>query len=121
MCGKEYAPDELIEFEGRKVCGGCKPIFLQQIKENAEISGAEVLRYAGFWVRCGAKFIDGLIVGVVTVPINLFMQFGIAGMSDSTMAVPLIVLLYLILIIVPGVYSVMMHGKGGATIGRCCC
>ena len=118
ICGKKCGTDDLIEFEGRNVCAGCKPLFLQQIKENAEVSGREIMRYAGFWIRFGAKFIDGLIVGIVTIPCNLFMQFGIAEMENSLAVIPVIILLYLIMIIVPGVYSIMMHGKGGATVGK---
>lgn len=119
MCGKEFGSDELIEFEGRKVCGGCKPLFLQQIKENAEVSGKEIMRYAGFWVRFGAIFIDGLITGVITIPCNLFMQFGITRMEGNSAAmIPMVIVLYLIMFIVPGIYYIMMHGRGGATVGK---
>jgi len=37
-CGRPFPADELIQIEGMRICGGCKPSFVQRIKEGAEIS-----------------------------------------------------------------------------------
>lgn len=118
MCGKEFADDELIQFEGSQVCANCKPNFVQQIRENSEISGAMVMRYAGFWRRWGAIFIDGIIMYVINIPANLGFQAAMAGMGDNTMLIPLAIVLYICMLVVPATYMIWMHGKYGATLGK---
>ena len=49
QCGRPFAVDEMVAYEGRHICAGCKPIFFQRIKEGASVAGQHV--YAGFWVR----------------------------------------------------------------------
>ena len=61
-CGMVYFDDELIQFGDALVCGKCKPLFVQKLKEGVTV--AEEMVYAGFWIRFGAKFIDGIIVGI---------------------------------------------------------
>ena len=63
QCGMVYFDDELIQFGDALVCGKCKPLFVQKLKEGVTVAGEMV--YAGFWIRFGADFIDGLILGVV--------------------------------------------------------
>ncbi len=116
MCGKEFDPNELIDFEGKKICSRCKPDFIQQIRENAEISGATIMRYAGFWTRFGAIFIDGMITGVITLPANFGVQAMFRNFDSSN--VPVIVLLYLVQFIVPAAYYILLHGKNGQTLGK---
>lgn len=118
LCRKTFDADQLIEFEGALVCGGCKPLFLQQLKENAAISGGGLLHYAGFWTRFGAKFIDGLIVSVVTIPCNVFIQLGAAKVMDNLAMIPVMLFLYVIMLVVPAGYSIWMHGKCGSTVGK---
>src|SRR5947207_4034156 len=65
QCGKTFSQDEVIRFGDAWVCAACKPTYVQRLKEGASVSAA--LEYAGFWVRFGAKFIDGLIIGFVVV------------------------------------------------------
>src|SRR5437867_10843556 len=61
-CGRIFPLDNTIQYGNVRVCAGCKPIFMQKLAEGAKIGGS--LNYAGFWVRFGAKFLDGLIIGV---------------------------------------------------------
>jgi uncharacterized RDD family membrane protein YckC len=35
--------------------------------------------YAGFWLRFCAKFIDGLVIGIVSTPVNMLLAFLILG------------------------------------------
>jgi DNA-directed RNA polymerase subunit RPC12/RpoP len=58
-CGREFPEDELIRYQNSLICTSCKPIFFQRLREGVAAPGA--LTYAGFWVRFGAKFIDGLV------------------------------------------------------------
>ena len=65
QCGKTFSQDEVIRFGEAWVCAACKPTYVQRLREGAPTLAA--LDYAGFWVRFGAKFIDGLIIGFVVV------------------------------------------------------
>jgi len=62
-CGMVYFDDELIQFGDALVCGKCKPLFVQKMREGVTLAGEMV--YAGFWIRLGAKFIDGIILSVI--------------------------------------------------------
>ncbi len=118
MCGELFAEDELIEFEGSRICAGCKPGFVQQIKENSEISGINVMRYAGFWRRFAAVFIDGIIMFVINFPANMGFRFSMSKVSDGAGFIVLAVVLYLSMLLVPALYMILMNGKYGATLGK---
>jgi uncharacterized RDD family membrane protein YckC len=118
MCGKMFAESDLIAFENLKVCASCKPIFLQQIRENAEVSGINIMRYAGFGTRFGAKFIDGLIIFAAIVPISILFQFASAAFEHPIIPLLLMLLLQAIQLVVPALYTILMHGKYGATVGK---
>jgi hypothetical protein len=57
-CGRMFAKEEIIDFNGKAICATCKPIFLQRLREGATATGH--LEYAGFWIRVGAKFTDNV-------------------------------------------------------------
>ncbi len=67
-CGKAFGDDELVAYQDSLICAGCKPIFLQKIREG--VSTGQMI-YAGFWIRFAAKMVDGLIMGVVNILIGL--------------------------------------------------
>ena len=64
-CGRMFAEEEMIRFNDARVCAGCKPVFVQKIKEGVSVAGA--LNYAGFWLRFGAVAIDGFIIWIFTM------------------------------------------------------
>jgi uncharacterized RDD family membrane protein YckC len=71
-CNRIFSADNAIRYGDRWVCAGCKPMFVQKLREGAPLPGLTVplRRYAGFWIRFAAKFIDNLILGMtLTVPI----------------------------------------------------
>ncbi|WP_372847074.1 RDD family protein [Pontiella sp.] len=123
ICGKGFGEADLIEFEGAKVCAGCKPDFIQQIKENAALTGVSVMRYAGFWCRFGAVFIDGIVMYVANLPIgiafSLMMPMMQSGNSRPGAAFWLaFAVMYLFQLAIPALYMILMHGKYGATLGK---
>ncbi|VGO14335.1 hypothetical protein PDESU_02894 [Pontiella desulfatans] len=122
ICGKEFAADQLIDFENARVCAGCKPDFIQQIKENAEISGETVMQYAGFWRRFGAVFIDGIIMYVANLPIGfvlgIMMPLLTDGSEPGAMFWVAFAVMYLLQLLIPALYMILMHGKYGATVGK---
>lgn len=78
VCGTERSVDDLMQFRGTLVCPACKPAFVQRMREGTSQPGQ--LRYAGFWIRFAAKFIDGIILGVFSLIITAVTGFAMAGM-----------------------------------------
>lgn len=63
-CGCEFAPEDLVRFETARVCGGCKPVFFQRLRELGASAAVKAWnRYGGFWIRVLARLIDGAILG----------------------------------------------------------
>jgi len=83
-CGKSFSPNDMMHYGNLWVCAGCKPVFVQKLKEGHSLPG--VMEYAGFWIRFGAKFIDGVILGVVTLAIGMIgsLLTGGVGTQDVT-------------------------------------
>lgn len=126
-CGKLFTKDNAIQYGTAWVCAACKPIFLQKLREGAATGSAALgtaeRRYAGFWIRVVAKFIDGLAIGVVIgIPIMILMfTTGIIaqpGQNQSAAMVGLQVILQLGWMGAGIAYNTFMHGKYGATLGK---
>ena len=68
QCGRQLAPSEVVQIAGNWVCADCKPAFLSRLMASGA-GGASPLawRYGGFWIRFGARFIDGLIFMVPVI------------------------------------------------------
>src|SRR5262245_15303045 len=65
QCGRALASSELVQITGSWVCADCKPAFLSRLMASGA-AGASPLarRYGGFWIRFGARIIDGLVLGL---------------------------------------------------------
>jgi uncharacterized RDD family membrane protein YckC len=111
QCGMVYFDDELIQFGDALVCGKCKPLFVQKLKEGVTVAGEMV--YAGFWIRLGAKFIDGIILGMVGFMIGV-----VAGVIGGRGAAVLINILSNVIYIG---YVTYFLGAYGATPGKMAC
>lgn len=117
QCSRILPKDELMRFENDRVCAQCKPLYLQRLKEGVRPSTNLV--YAGFWVRLGAKIIDGFILGVPLMLIVFFLMPGFINMSPG--ANPNLgptCLLQLVLYALSAAYSVFFVGRFGATPGK---
>ncbi len=81
-CGGSYPIPDLARFGSHFVCVNCKPAYVQRLREGVQPVGAAMsaVRYGGFWMRALALFIDGLIMGVVTVPVAVLVVLGMGGM-----------------------------------------
>jgi uncharacterized RDD family membrane protein YckC len=65
-CGKSFPADDLAVFGSSAVCAGCKPAFVQGLRQGAySTAGSTAMRYGGFWIRGVALMIDG--IGFTTV------------------------------------------------------
>ncbi|HMJ89599.1 MAG TPA: RDD family protein [Candidatus Acidoferrum sp.] len=81
-CRQTFPPEQTIRFGDAFVCPNCKPIYVQKLREGALTPGPGEVRYAGFWIRAVAKFIDALIVGIPTMLLYFLMVFGF-GMGGA--------------------------------------
>lgn len=119
-CGNRFAEDEMIRFMDSWVCANCKPIFVQKIKEGVSVAAA--MEYAGFWLRFGALFIDGIIMWFISMLIFMPMGFITAAFTDQTAVMvitPLITTLFQLAI--PAAYDIWFVGKYAATPGKMAC
>jgi uncharacterized RDD family membrane protein YckC len=121
-CGKVVAKENAIQYGTAWVCADCKPVFVQKLREGASVP-LEQARYAGFWIRVGAKLIDGLILGVVLVAPFLIYMFRLAagGAPDPQQQIIAQVVFQLAYWIVLVGFNTFFIGKFAATPGKMAC
>ncbi|MBI5897463.1 MAG: RDD family protein, partial [Desulfobacterales bacterium] len=129
QCGRSFPKSQVVQFDNQAICAACKPIFVQRLREGVSTPG--ILKYAGFWIRFGAKFIDGMILAAlqyaIIIPMTfLFFSSG-SAVSDnpeemlSSGSLALIGLQQLIGILIPAAYNTFFIGRYSATPGKMAC
>jgi uncharacterized RDD family membrane protein YckC len=113
QCGRLFAADDMVTYDGRYICADCKPLFFQKIKEGALVTGERV--YAGFWIRFGAKFIDGIILNIAGRLLGLIIGLAMKG-NDSAIYVA-----GAVGFAINAAYVIYFTGKFGATPGKMAC
>lgn len=76
-CDGSLAVDEIVKYGDLNICAACKPAFFQKVKEGKSISGEMI--FGGFWIRFGAKFLDGIITGIFNTGIVFTASFMLQG------------------------------------------
>ena len=129
-CGKLVSADETLLMNGATLCAACKPGYVQKMREGAApmVLPPGTVRYAGFWIRVVAKFIDGLIVGVPIMILYFVVIFGFgfqsmtanpnASMSAMFTSLGVQLGVQLLGFILGGLYNVYFVFKHGATPGK---
>ncbi len=121
QCGRIFNTEDMISHGGTMVCAGCKPLFMQKLAEGVHLGVSTTFHYAGFWIRFGAKFIDGLILGAVfLVPIFYFAYQGARAPNTVRFQVLQAVFQMIYLAAYIG-YTIFFLGKYGATPGKMAC
>ena len=119
-CGQAFAEEEMISFQDSWVCAGCKPVFIQKVKEGVSVAGA--MDYAGFWIRLGAWAIDAFIMWIVYMiiylPLGMLMPTSADNPYATISVMPLIMLLQYG---IRAAYDTWFVGKYGATPGKMAC
>jgi uncharacterized RDD family membrane protein YckC len=64
-CGRFFAEGDLAMFGETSICTDCKPVWVQRLRQGMIATTPVVHRYAGFWIRVVAQFIDGVIASAV--------------------------------------------------------
>lgn len=121
QCGRALAQSDLVQIAGAWVCAECKPAFLSRIMA----SGAAVTskwHYGGFWIRVGARLIDGIFLWIVQAFVALLM-FGTfkalfsPGVTRSA-SIGLVVGFQFFSFAAAIVYEVLFLRYRGATLGK---
>ncbi len=117
-CGNLFAQDDMIRYQNVWVCANCKPIFVQKLKEGADVSGAMV--FAGFWERFAAKFLDGLIQGVVNMVLGVVINLALFALAGREKNAPIAIMVFsqLFQLALAAAYATFFIGKYGATPGK---
>jgi uncharacterized RDD family membrane protein YckC len=121
-CGKIFPRSNMIRYGTAHVCASCKPVFMQKLAEGATIHTGQ-FNYAGFWIRFGAVFLDGLILKAVAFVLSLAFGMSLAqsaGVEPGPIVARQIVLMFIQFAIAIA-YEVFMIGKYGATLGKMAC
>jgi uncharacterized RDD family membrane protein YckC len=130
QCGRTFAHSDLVQIAGNWVCADCKPAFLSRVMASGA-TGTSPRHYGGFWIRFGARFIDGL---VFMVPVLIFVAVLIpnliragtqagkpAGPPNLAFAGLGFITFFLVIFLVGGCYEVLMLKYRSATLGKMAC
>jgi len=121
-CNGVFDLQDTIPYGNIRVCAHCKPVFMQKLAEGARINTG-TMTYAGFWIRFAAVFLDGIILQLVNLPIQLVIGFSF-GQAIGTEPRGTLALQAISTAISFGIgitYEVLMIGKYGATLGKMAC
>ena len=107
VCRQSYPPAQVVRYGATPVCRNCQPGFIQSLPAGAQVGH---LRYAGFWKRFLAKFVDGIAVMIVLGPVYVAAErYQSAGWA---------LLYYVVWFACAFVYPTVFHGKYGQTLGK---
>ena len=122
QCGRSFTQSDLVQIAGNWVCSECKPAYLSHVMSTGAAPAAR--RYAGFGIRFGARFIDGLVQGVVILVVALLMLPGLfrAGVRGANPAVfGAFFSLILVSLLIGAFYEILMLKYRSATLGKMAC
>lgn len=121
-CGRTFLADEMVAYENLLVCGECKPIFFQRLREGGLLY--QSISYAGFWIRFCARLVDGVILGFVGVLLTLLQIMLVGGFAEymspemTTTEIVVSVVFTILGIAVNGLYEVYFVGRYAGTPGK---
>ena len=122
QCGRAFPADDMLRFGERWVCAGCKPVFVQGLKEGAITAGQFV--YGGFWIRFLALIIDVIILSVIRLILWLPLLMRIISAPEEAQSLRFIgiqMLVNLVDFMIRIGYGTYFVGRFGATPGKMAC
>ena len=118
-CGRSFPVDEMISYSGSYVCAECKPIFFQRVREGVPLD--QGFEYGGFWIRVGAKIIDGIVLSAIQLPMLLLLGLSMGSSSEQSATVVSVLISNLLSVGLQVAYTVFFLGKFAATPGKMVC
>jgi len=119
QCFNKFPVDVMVKYGDDNICAACKPIFFQKLKEGSNVTGD--FHYAGFWIRFVAKFIDGVILGMVGLLMTALAGFSLLGQDSAmltTAGLASFIMIKVLEIAMGVAYATFFVGKYGATPGK---
>ncbi len=122
-CGQVFSKDQTILLGSAFVCATCKPIYLQRLREGVVRQAATEQRYAGFWIRFVAKFIDGVVLLILVFGPVILLTVALApkmrpGEAPSLAGIAIQGGASLFELLVRIAYNTYFIGRFGATLGK---
>ena len=119
-CGQHFPQDEMVQFGENWVCGGCKPVYVQKLKEGVHVGHS--FEYAGFWIRFVAKIIDYVLLWVAYFGISTILALLMNPVVNSQkLNWSYFGASYAVWILIWISYCTFFLGKYGATPGKMMC
>ncbi|MBF0570816.1 MAG: RDD family protein [Candidatus Omnitrophica bacterium] len=122
QCGLDFPASEMITYENRYVCGGCKTSFVQRLREGVSLSATT--HFGGFWIRLGAEFIDIILILIIDwgikLIINLFLPVMVQAHGKPAFG-PGYWIYMLVNLSLSFFYFTWFIAKYGATLGKMAC
>lgn len=110
VCHQTFPADQTIQYGTERVCAGCKPKFIQGLREGAVVM-SNALVYAGFWRRFFAKLLDTILL----FGVGLLLALAIPAVGNSAAAQATINIFGNVLGLA---YSIIFLGWRGQTLGK---
>src|SRR5580704_5698921 len=114
-CGRPWPLDELAHFADRLICANCKNAYAQKLREG--VAAESTFVYAGFWIRFVAVLIDGVILYVA----GMVVQLPLAGLLRSSQTDVMLLgagIAYLIEMAIGATYEGVFVSRFAATPGK---
>lgn len=121
-CGRTFPAEEMVAYENLLVCGECKPVFFQRLREGGLVYRS--LNYAGFWIRVCASLVDSAIMLFFNSLVTLLQIYLMGGfqeyISGETSATDIgIAIVFWLLNVAAGLtYETWFVGRFAATPGK---
>ena len=112
-CGGSFPADETVKYGKLSICASCKPAFFQKVKEGRSTAGA--MKYGGFWIRFGAKFLDNIVTTIGNMAVVFLLTMLTQGNPENVAAAFSMIFVQLAL---PAAYVTYFLGKHQATPGK---
>jgi uncharacterized RDD family membrane protein YckC len=122
-CGNLFPIDETIRYGNARVCAKCKPVFLQKLAEGGRINTG-TFNYASVLTRFAAVFLDGLILGGITIALRLAVGINPVRTPGLQPGAGLLAVQFILMGVQVGIgigYETILIGKYGATLGKMAC
>jgi uncharacterized RDD family membrane protein YckC len=118
MCGA--SPERPPEAEAAEKSSATVEISKDEIRDFEAEKSAQPVRYGGFWIRCWAAMLDGVVLGLVSLLIYgagmiiISSQYGEIGESVKALLIPQLVSDALM----KAFYFIYFHAVTGQTVGK---
>jgi uncharacterized RDD family membrane protein YckC len=80
VSGKRYPRREMIQYDGKWISAEHRDTYFQRMREGVAQPGT--YQYGGFWIRFCAKFIDGIILTLCGILLNLVVALVMFGTAN---------------------------------------